>query len=139
MLIAAGCGGEELTKEQYVEATAAPLGSIDTALLRLELASPDELGPMAAQTEGALLTAADRLETIDAPEELREAHDLLVDGVRELAAELESLLGGSPDDVEAAVEQIMSLQALEKLDRARERFAQEDVVLEFGSSQPASQ
>jgi len=135
-LAASGCGGEELTKEQYVEQAAGPLGDVDTALTALEDAPPSELAAEADRAEAALLAAAASLEQIDAPEALREAHDLLVEGLRELAGELDPVLAGPAADVAGTVERIESLPALEKLGRARERFGQEDVTLEFGEPQP---
>lgn len=135
-LAASGCGGEELTKEQYVDEAAAPLGAVDDALTALGSSSPDDLASEANRAQAALLAAAAALEQIDAPEALREAHDLLVDGIRELAGGLDGIVTGPPEDVESTVERIASLAALEKLARARERFEQEDVTLEFGEPPP---
>jgi hypothetical protein len=136
-LAASGCGGEEITKEQYVDEAAAPLGEVDAALSALGSSSPDDLASEAARAQAALLAAAATLEQIDAPAELRAAHDLLVEGVRELAGGLDGILTGPAGDVASTVDRIESLPALEKLDRARERFSQEDVTLEFGQPAPA--
>jgi hypothetical protein len=135
-LALAGCGGEELTKEQYVEQAAASLGSVDSALAELQDASAATLVSEVDRAETALLAAAAALQEIDAPEELREGHRLLVEGIRELAGELLSVLTAPVGDVADTVERIESLPALEKLARARERFAQEDVTLELGKPPP---
>lgn len=94
-LLLAGCGGggDRLTKEEYQsevqgvgETLGDALGGVDT-----EGGGIDELGGQVDELQTALDSAADDLDELTPPEEVEDAHDKLVEGIRGFADELEEL------------------------------------------------
>lgn len=131
----AGCGGKAVSKDEYVQAVALPLGQVDAALRLLESAPPGELEAAAAQARQGLLAAADELEAIDPPERLFEAHRLLLEGTRELAREVEEVARQNASAETAdTLDRVKGLPSLATLQQAQELLAREDVTLEIGQS-----
>lgn len=132
----AGCG-REVSREEYVQAVAAPLGQVDAALRIVEAASPDELPAAAEQARARLLAAADALDAIEPASGLSEAHRLLRGGVRELAGDVvEIARRGLSQAIPATLDAIQALPSLKKLQRAQELYAREEVTLVIGSTLP---
>ena len=133
--VLAGCGGKAVSKEDYVQALATPLGQVDAALTLMVGKSPNELAAAAAQTRQGLLAAAGTIEAIEPPERLFEAHSLLVEGIRGLAGEVGDLARQSPSaEISDMLDRIEKLPSVAKLQQAEGLFAREDVTLEIGST-----
>jgi hypothetical protein len=128
----AGCG-KAVSKSEYVQSVAGPLGQVDAALRLVEAAEPEGLADAAAAARPLLLAAADDLDEIDRAKGLSEAHNLLVEGVRELADDIVDVAAESASgDIPALLDAIAALPSLQKLQRAQELFAREEVTLELG-------
>ena len=135
--LAAGCGGKQVSREEYVQTLAAPLGRVDAALALMEAAPPEGLEAAALQARQGLLAAAGSIEAIEPPERLFEAHELLVAGIRGLAGEVEELARQSLSaEIPDVLDRIEQLPSVAKLQQAQELFAREDVTLEIGSESP---
>jgi len=129
---AAGCG-KAVSKGEYEQAVAGPLGQVDAALRLVESATPDGIAAAAEEARPLLLSAADSLDEVGAPKGLSEAHGLLVEGIRELADDVVEVAGASASQgIPEVLDAIAAMASLEKLQRAQELFAREGVTLEIG-------
>jgi hypothetical protein len=136
IIVAAGAGcGKAVSKGDYEQAVAPLLGQIDSALRLVESATPDDIAAAAEEARPLLLSAADGLDEVGAPKGLSEAHNLLVDGIRELADDVVEVAGASSaQDIPEVLDAIATMPSLEKLQRAQELFAREEVTLEIGTT-----
>ncbi len=136
--VAAGCG-KAVSKGDYEQAVAPLLGQVDAALSLVEGASAGELAAAAEEARPLLLAAADGLDGVGAPKGLSEAHNLLVEGIRELADDVVEVAGASSSQgIPEVLDAIAAMPSLEKLQRAQELFAREEVTLEIGSAPVAT-
>jgi hypothetical protein len=136
-VVVAGCGGgERLSKAAYTARLAAVgeefMDTAEEVFSAPELQSPKSLKEAADKIrEGAdvIAGAADDLDAINPPEAAEEGHDLLIEGLREFADDLEGFADDAEDgDIEAIEEfndELMNdrLPSVQKINDALEKLS----------------
>ncbi len=132
-LVIAACGGddEQLSREEYEQELEGTRQQIDGAFgdASEELrgvgdgsASLDSAAQRLEEARGRLDEAADELDAVEPPEDATDAHDRLVEGVRELSGEFgqfgDALESGSVPRVQQFVRDFRDLDSVEKIERA---------------------
>lgn len=138
-LIAAGCGGDEVSKDEYESSVRSAgtalektFGSLGSSLS--DSSSPEDAAKELEQGADALDKAAGDLGDIEAPSEIEDAHDDVVEGLAALADEFrEGAKAAAGGDVDSLVEFATSLQssaAVRKITAAGEKIESEGYSFE---------
>ena len=133
-VLVAGCGGDQLSQEEYEQELSQAAEDLSQASERLgtELSSAmagDGDFAQAAEELGAvrdqLNETADGLDGVEPPEEAADAHDRLVDALRAYSGELEQFQGALEDgDTAEITESLSGLENLESLQDLQEAGAE---------------
>lgn len=105
-LLAAGCGADELSKEEYEQKVQSEYAAVQQAFRRAG-ASGGSLGDLAEGAEDAqrqLREAADALDDVDAPKAVEEQNEELVRGLRGYADDMDRLIEAAEAGDAARVE-----------------------------------
>jgi hypothetical protein len=120
---------EPLSKGQYEQEVRSAYAEVQTAFLRTRGASGPELADRVSEAEQALRDAADELERLTAPVAVEAAHEQLVEGLREYAADLETLHSAIERGDTEAIDQfntgIAQNDAIRKITAAAEGMTEE--------------
>lgn len=125
--LAAGCGGDSLSQEEYqqeLNQAATDLteasGTLGAALSQAMIGegSFDEAADEMAAIRDELESTADDLDGVDPPEEAADAHERLVDSLRAYSDDLEEIEGQLEDGTEAEITR--SFSRLQNLDSVKE-------------------
>jgi hypothetical protein len=120
---------EPLSKGQYEQEIRSTYAEVQTAFLRTRGASGPELADRVSEAEQALRDAADELERLTAPVAVEAAHEQLVEGLREYAADLETLHSAIERGDTEAIDQfntgIAQNDAIRKITAAAEGMTEE--------------
>jgi hypothetical protein len=117
-----GGGGDELSLEEYFQRTDTVFARSDQEIDALNAELEEALGPETTVEEGiaaiesfltdslrVLSDAADDLEALNAPEEVKEQHEVFVGAVRDASGQSEAFLEGLRGvDTEAELEQLVT-------------------------------
>jgi outer membrane murein-binding lipoprotein Lpp len=127
-ILLAGCGSqkhEPLSKPAYERELRAAIGVLNSDLTKLgpaAEAAPKQVAGRIEQIQEAIRGAADRLDKVEPPADIRDAHEQLVDGLRELADEFdesrEAAEKGNAEELREAQESLERTASARKLRRA---------------------
>ena len=147
LALAAGCGGgggERLSKEEYQRELASARGELEDAFAGLEKAlqaagaGSGSLEKAAGEVENIqeeLKEAADDLDGVAPPENVEEAHDELVEGMRALSEDMETFREAIEDGDTAAIHEFAAsageLESVRDLEAATDELRAEGY--EFGA------
>jgi hypothetical protein len=136
-LIGVACGGDDrLSKEEYEQQLDEIGNEFATTIQEVfsapELQNPDSLGQAAdiiRDGQQVIADAADEMAALNPPEEVQEQHDKLVEGFRDLAADLGTFADDAEEGNLSAIEQFaqdaqsQSLPSFQKIQEAIDEFA----------------